>query len=184
MGPCDAASESKGFAGWRRDGSRWLASAGGRPIGPCALLRSGGEGGIRTLDGLPHTPLAGERLQPLGHLSGPRKIPSFSVSGEKPAKANFQPMEWRAGPIGARAPALIWPETLASSCPKVAEREGFEPSRGLHPWRFSRPLPSTARPPLRAGQSSCQQGSLSPRSGARVDGCGAALIQRSSDWQS
>ena len=31
---------------------------------------SGGERGIRTLDGLlTHTPLAGERLQPLGHLS-------------------------------------------------------------------------------------------------------------------
>ena len=31
----------------------------------------GGERGIRTLDGLlTHTPLAGERLQPLGHLSG------------------------------------------------------------------------------------------------------------------
>jgi hypothetical protein len=30
----------------------------------------GGEGGIRTLDGLlTHTPLAGARLQPLGHLS-------------------------------------------------------------------------------------------------------------------
>ena len=30
----------------------------------------GGEGGIRTLDaGLPHTPLAGERFQPLSHLS-------------------------------------------------------------------------------------------------------------------
>ena len=31
---------------------------------------NGGEGGIRTHDGLlTHTPLAGERLQPLGHLS-------------------------------------------------------------------------------------------------------------------
>ena len=31
----------------------------------------GGERGIRTLDELlTHTPLAGERLQPLGHLSG------------------------------------------------------------------------------------------------------------------
>ena len=30
----------------------------------------GGEGGIRTLDELlTHTPLAGERLRPLGHLS-------------------------------------------------------------------------------------------------------------------
>ena len=31
----------------------------------------GGEGGIRTLDTrLTYTPLAGERLQPLGHFSG------------------------------------------------------------------------------------------------------------------
>ena len=35
------------------------------------FTHSGGEGGIRTLDELlTHTPLAGERLQPLGHLSG------------------------------------------------------------------------------------------------------------------
>ena len=35
------------------------------------LCGFGGEEGIRTLDaGLPHTPLAGERLRPLGHLSG------------------------------------------------------------------------------------------------------------------
>ncbi len=36
---------------------------------------SGGERGIRTLDrGLTYTPLAGERLQPLGHLSGKRIV--------------------------------------------------------------------------------------------------------------
>ena len=34
---------------------------------------------------------------------------------------------------------------------RVAERVGFEPTRGVNPWRFSRPLPSTARPPLRKG---------------------------------
>ena len=36
-----------------------------------SLVVGGGERGIRTLDGAfePHTPLAGERLQPLGHLS-------------------------------------------------------------------------------------------------------------------
>ena len=34
------------------------------------LVVSAGNIGIRTLDGLlTHTPLAGERLQPLGHLS-------------------------------------------------------------------------------------------------------------------
>ena len=38
---------------------------------------NGGEGGIRTLDELlTHTPLAGARLQPLGHLSHGYK-PSF-----------------------------------------------------------------------------------------------------------
>ena len=37
------------------------------------IHKVGGEGGIRTLDGLlTHTPLAGERLQPLGHLSRDR----------------------------------------------------------------------------------------------------------------
>ena len=36
---------------------------------------NGGERGIRTLDrGLTYTPLAGERLQPLGHLSGARIV--------------------------------------------------------------------------------------------------------------
>ncbi len=40
---------------------------------------TGGEGGIRTLDGiLSHTPLAGERLRPLGHLSSQW---SRSISG-------------------------------------------------------------------------------------------------------
>ncbi len=49
----------------------------------------GGEGGIRTLDGLlTHTPLAGERLQPLGHLSGntvnrTRYSPPSGVYGSK-----------------------------------------------------------------------------------------------------
>jgi hypothetical protein len=30
-----------------------------------------------------------------------------------------------------------------------AEREGFEPSRSLHPYRFSRPTHSATLPPLR-----------------------------------
>ena len=41
--------------------------------------KHGGEGGIRTLDGLlTHTPLAGERLQPLGHLSG-KLVPGITM---------------------------------------------------------------------------------------------------------
>ena len=40
----------------------------------------GGEGGIRTLDrGLAYTPLAGERLQPLGHLTSYR-LSSYCLS--------------------------------------------------------------------------------------------------------
>ena len=46
------------------------------PIGTICKRYIGGEGGIRTLDGLlTHTPLAGERLQPLGHLSVNRFFP-------------------------------------------------------------------------------------------------------------
>ena len=42
---------------------------------PTAPFLYGGERGIRTLDrGLTYTPLAGERLQPLGHLSGTRIV--------------------------------------------------------------------------------------------------------------
>ena len=45
------------------------------PEGPDFIDRYGGERGIRTLDrGLTYTPLAGERLQPLGHLSGARIV--------------------------------------------------------------------------------------------------------------
>ena len=55
------------------------------------VLPIGGEGGIRTLDGLlTHTPLAGARLRPLGHLSGQdialiaerRMIPARSSPGK------------------------------------------------------------------------------------------------------
>jgi hypothetical protein len=35
----------------------------------------------------------------------------------------------------------------------VADGVGFEPTRGLHPCRFSRPVPSTARPPIPLGAS-------------------------------
>ena len=43
------------------------------PLGP--FFNNGGEGGIRTLDTrLTYTPLAGERLQPLGHFSTIRRF--------------------------------------------------------------------------------------------------------------
>ena len=53
------------FLGIRQSCSRW-------PMPEIfSSISYGGEGGIRTLDGLlTHTPLAGARLRPLGHLSG------------------------------------------------------------------------------------------------------------------
>ena len=55
MGTVDSATQKKG------------------PLGP--FFNNGGEGGIRTLDTrLTYTPLAGERLQPLGHFSKIRRF--------------------------------------------------------------------------------------------------------------
>ena len=49
----------------------------------------GGEGGIRTLDGLlTHTPLAGARLRPLGHLSG-LDLQAFAERGIIPARSSL-----------------------------------------------------------------------------------------------
>ena len=68
----------------------------------------GGEGGIRTLDGLlTHTPLAGARLRPLGHLSG-WDIGPFAERGmipvrSSPGKAN----ELNASAEGHQASSTI-----------------------------------------------------------------------------
>ncbi len=53
-------------------GSRMAVEHPPKRVSSCSTKRSnGGERGIRTLDGLlAHTPLAGARLRPLGHLSG------------------------------------------------------------------------------------------------------------------
>jgi hypothetical protein len=46
--------------------------------------RTGGERGIRTLDGLlTHTPLAGVRLRPLGHLSGAQSAYQSHLAGSE-----------------------------------------------------------------------------------------------------
>ena len=52
------------------------------------FLMYGGERGIRTLDGLlTHTPLAGERLQPLGHLSVNLILPEIWTAKNRDAEA-------------------------------------------------------------------------------------------------
>ena len=49
----------------------------------------------------------------------------------------------------AKTPGKISP-TGGSNVIQLAEREGFEPSKAFTPCRFSRPVPSTTRTPLRA----------------------------------
>ena len=72
---------------------------------------SGGEEGIRTLDtGLPHTPLAGERLQPLGHLS---------TCGDKQAETGLQESSACKGRVFVSyARAAIWRQNSRFHLPK------------------------------------------------------------------
>ena len=67
-----------------------------RPEGPA----SHGEGGIRTLDGAiqPHNALAGRRLQPLGHFSGP-------ADGTAPHRLRWPP---RCGEVSERSKERDW----------------------------------------------------------------------------
>ncbi len=55
----------------------------------------------------------------------------------------------------------------------LAEREGFEPSRGFHPCRFSRPVQSTTLPPLRGWALSGKGGGLATGGGP----CGLAATR-------
>ena len=86
----------------------------------------GGERGIRTLDGLlTHTPLAGERLQPLGHLS---KIHKLII--QTSIISNF-----RSGLLGATplAPAVL----------------GSNPRWAFNPYALSRGARYSGHPALR-----------------------------------
>src|SRR5450755_3578059 len=68
----------------------------GRILSKSAAL-CGGEGGIRTLDGLlTHTPLAGARLRPLGHLSG-QDISPFAERGMIPVRSSLGKAKGRGG---------------------------------------------------------------------------------------
>ena len=53
-------------------------------------------------------------------------------------------------------------EAQAARRPGMAEREGFEPPRRSRALRFSRPVPSTARPPLRGGDRRLTGGQAHP----------------------
>ena len=68
--------------------------------------QTGGERGIRTLDGAlrPHTPLAGERLQPLGHLSARSQ---YYHDLKHRLSENFQLIHLRRGKV--HSPLLAQP---------------------------------------------------------------------------
>ena len=55
-------------------------------------------------------------------------------------------------PPGAYGRWLSWRRATVSDCNRsMADGVGFEPTVGFHPRRFSRPLPSTTRPPIPQG---------------------------------
>ena len=121
--------------------------------------------------GFPYAGLANLCLQPLGHLPGNRRARNIACEP--------RPRRGWGGSAGA-APGRGKGADLRASrrgpppAPGrrgMAEREGFEPSRRLRAWRFSRPLPSTARPPLRLGN---QEVSVVESGGCKLD---------ASNWQ-
>ena len=139
---------------------------------PCERCGApGGEGGIRTLEWFPITPLAGARLQPLGHLSAGHGTYDFARRFPTPKRTPVA-----TAPRGVRGadglllsirlsirlstlPGLLRRPPSQAGSPFLAGARGGGPAwrrgwdsnpRELSLWRFSRPLPSTARPPLRA----------------------------------
>ncbi len=70
------------YAGFQDQCIRPLCHPSEVPVHPVLneIVHSSGEGGIRTHDELlTHTPLAGERLQPLGHLSQGYKLGIYKL---------------------------------------------------------------------------------------------------------
>src|SRR5688500_1283873 len=89
---------------------------------------AGGEGGIRTHEGLPHTAFPVPRPRPLGDLSG--RLPS----------------RWRGPPRWARV-RVRGPVVAATA--DADGGEGGIRTHGAFAHRFSRAAPSTTRTPLR-----------------------------------
>ncbi len=84
------------------------------------FLFSGGEGGIRTHDGLlTHTPLAGERLQPLGHLSNMLLL-QYRLLGYRGAARITKPLVPGKGILRRLQvnfySSLSWPPASFSAC--------------------------------------------------------------------
>ena len=107
------------------------------PLFHISGLKYGGEGGIRTLDGLlTHTPLAGARLRPLGHLSVRAQAYRTRYVAANRAKG-FSGLT-RSVPLLAR---------------RFARAVAGPPASKIAPGDFAAGAPSTTRPPLRAGAS-------------------------------
>ena len=74
------------------------------------------------------------------------------------------------GRTAAAWPLTVWGSQIYNSLLFGAEREGFEPSMGFHPYTLSRRAPSAARTPLRRLEATHQ-----PHPGARVRCCRCSL---------
>jgi hypothetical protein len=131
------------------------------PTPPAAAIarsvKDGGEGGIRTRDGLPRTAFPVRRHSPLGDLSAETCASSAPGVGGSSARRDGGFWQGRV-----RAPEQAHPKVrergAQARTPPGAVRsgsvcggEGGIRTRGAFAHRFSRAAPSTTRTPLRGG---------------------------------
>ena len=140
---------------------RLARPAQGYPEPRLSSTGSGGEGGIRTRDGLPRTAFPVRRHSPLGDLS-PRE-----------SRCSVERARGRADAGIGRA------ETT------VCGGEGGIRTRGAFAHRFSRAAPSTTRTPLRGrGYQTPGRARPTPRPGETRQATGAADADANSAWAS
>ncbi len=133
--------------GWGREGN---VTGEGRERPSARDTGNGGEGGIT----------ASAAGRPSGRL---RVAAAFRCRVAPPVEPAF----WILGFESRNAGAGRHSASAKSLKLEMAEREGFEPSRGFHPCRFSRPVQSTTLPPLRGWALSGKEGGLATEGGPR-----------------
>jgi hypothetical protein len=135
------------------------------PVTPRRSRRSygGGEGGIRTRDGLPRTAFPVRRHSPLGDLSRNRPTRPLGVSGQG-AGEHVSERTQRCVSERAEPATRDWRVQWASD-----GGEGGIRTRGAFAHRFSRAAPSTTRTPLRGRGYQRSTGRPTGRRSPRAD---------------
>ena len=88
-----------------------------------------------------------EKFHKISHLDSDPNSPFSDSAPPEPASPAGDAVLYRIieEPDALSGRVIPW---VRSPLIRLADGVGFEPTRSLHPWRFSRPLPSTTRPPI------------------------------------